>query len=215
MNWEKLISAKRLGMEDFVMLDSGSNSIYLAIKLLELPPGSEIILPTFTWISCATAIILNDCKPVFADIDLETQNITRETIEPVITEKTAAIMVVHYAGKPVKMTVAGKVVYVKALTRKERNELLRKADAIREGEIGAVEPLFDEVTSLVVEIEGIPKDQTATWLDVQGMRLMSDLVGAILAGSSLSEDQVKNLRSSLKSSDSTPTELSEATSSAE
>jgi dTDP-4-amino-4,6-dideoxygalactose transaminase len=95
--------AERLGMEDFVMLDSGSNSIYLAIRLLELPPGSEIILPSFTWISCATAVILNDCKPVFADIDLDTQNIAREHIEPLITDRTRAVMAVHYGGKPVKM----------------------------------------------------------------------------------------------------------------
>lgn len=94
---------ERLRLNDFVMLDSGSNSIYLAIKLLDLPAGSEIILPTLTWISCATAVILNGCKPVFADIDLETQNITAENIVPMITGKTKAIMVVHYAGKPVKM----------------------------------------------------------------------------------------------------------------
>lgn len=95
--------SERLKLNDFVMLDSGSNSLYLAMKLLGLPPGSEIILPTFTWISCATAVILNNCKPVFADIDLETQNITADTIAPVITGKTKAIMVVHYAGKPVKI----------------------------------------------------------------------------------------------------------------
>lgn len=95
--------AGRLELKDFVMLDSGSNSIYLAVKLLDLPPGSEIILPTFTWISCATAIVLNNCRPVFADIDIETQNITAETIAPAITDKTKAVMVVHYGGKPVKL----------------------------------------------------------------------------------------------------------------
>ena len=95
--------AKRLNLKNMVMLDSGSNSLYLAVKLLDLPPGSEIILPAFTWISCATAVVLNNCKPVFADIDLDTQNISSETIEPAISNNTRAIMVVHYAGKPVKM----------------------------------------------------------------------------------------------------------------
>ena len=95
--------ASRLKLKDFVLLDSGSNSIYLAIKLLGLPAGSEIILPAFTWISCATAIILNNCKPVFVDVDFDSQNITAETIAPGITDKTKAIMVVHYAGKPVKL----------------------------------------------------------------------------------------------------------------
>ena len=95
--------SERLGLKDFVLLDSGSNSLYLAIKLLNLPEGSEIILPSLNWISCATVIILNGCKPVFCDVDIETQNVTYKTIEPMITKKTSAIMVVHYAGKPVKM----------------------------------------------------------------------------------------------------------------
>jgi len=95
--------AKRLNFKDFVLLDSGSNSLYMALKLLNLPEGSEVVLPAFTWISCATVIVLSGLKPVFCDVDLITQNVTAETIEPALTKKTKAIMVVHYAGKPVKM----------------------------------------------------------------------------------------------------------------
>ncbi len=95
--------AKRLGLNKFILLDSGSNSLYMAIKLLDLPRGSEIILPAFTWISCATAIVLCGCKPVFCDIDIDTQNVTYDTIAEKITKKTRAIMIVHYAGKPVRM----------------------------------------------------------------------------------------------------------------
>lgn len=95
--------AKRLGLNKFIMLDSGSNSLYMAIKLLGLPKDSEVILPAFTWISCATAVVLGGCKPVFCDIDIETQNVTYRTIAEKITKKTRAIMVVHYAGKPVRM----------------------------------------------------------------------------------------------------------------
>jgi len=100
--FEKKFS-ERLKLKDFLLLDSGSNALYLAIKLLNLPKGSEIILPSFTWISCATAIILNGCIPVFCDVDLETQNITAEYIEPRLYDKVKAIMVVHYAGLPVDM----------------------------------------------------------------------------------------------------------------
>ncbi len=98
--FEKQFS-KHIGSKDFLLLDSGSNALYLAVKLLNLPKHSEVILPSFTWISCATAIILNDCIPVFCDVDLETQNITAEHIMPRLTKKTKAIMVVHYAGLPV------------------------------------------------------------------------------------------------------------------
>jgi len=95
--------SKRLNLKGFVMLNSGSNSLYLALKLLDLPKESEVILPSFTWISCASTIILNGCKPVFCDVDLETQNVDYKSIAPMITKKTKAIMVVHYGGKPVKM----------------------------------------------------------------------------------------------------------------
>ncbi|MBN1405025.1 MAG: DegT/DnrJ/EryC1/StrS family aminotransferase [Candidatus Omnitrophica bacterium] len=95
--------AKRLRINDFVMVNSGSNALLLAVKLFNLPQGSEVILPSYTWVSCAHAIVLNGLKPVFCDVDLDTCNISRKHIEPLITSKTKAIMIVHYAGKPVGM----------------------------------------------------------------------------------------------------------------
>lgn len=94
---------RRLNLPGFSLLDSGSNALLMAVKLLNLPLGSEVIVPSFTWISCAHAIVLNGCKPVFCDVDINTQNVTRETIEPLINKNTRAIMVVHYAGKPVRV----------------------------------------------------------------------------------------------------------------
>lgn len=88
---------------NFLMVDSGSNALYMACVLLDLPKGSEIILPSFTWVACAQSIIMAGHKPVFCDVDLNTFNMTAELIEPKITDKTGAIMVVHYAGKPVDM----------------------------------------------------------------------------------------------------------------
>jgi len=95
--------AERLRLPSFVMLNSGSNSLYMAIKLLDLPKDSEVIVPSFTWIACAHVVVLAGCRPVFCDVDLETQNMTVETVRACITKKTRAIMVVHYAGKPVGM----------------------------------------------------------------------------------------------------------------
>lgn len=95
--------AKRLGQERFLLVDSGSNALYLGLKLMNLPQGSEVIVPSLTWVSCAQAVLLAGCVPVFADVDINTQNITAETIKPQITDKTSAIMVVHYAGLPVDM----------------------------------------------------------------------------------------------------------------
>lgn len=100
--FEKQYMAK-FRLRSFAMVDSGSNALFMAVKLLDLPPGSEVILPAFTWVSCAQAVILAGHKPIFCDVDLRTMNARREDIESKITEKTAAIMVVHYAGLAVDM----------------------------------------------------------------------------------------------------------------
>jgi len=97
------IFSKRLHIDNFIMVDSGSNALYMACKLLNLKKGSEIIVPSFTWVACANSVILAGYKPVFCDVDLTSMNITVENIKPHITEKTGAVMVVHYAGLPVDM----------------------------------------------------------------------------------------------------------------
>ncbi|WP_420578293.1 DegT/DnrJ/EryC1/StrS family aminotransferase [Ekhidna sp.] len=95
--------ADHLDQNDFVLVDSGSNALFMAVKLLDLPPQSEIIIPSFTWVSCAQAILMAGHHPVFCDVEIDTQNVSIETIVPHITKKTKAIMVVHYAGKPVNI----------------------------------------------------------------------------------------------------------------
>lgn len=95
--------ARRLSLDNFLMVDSGSNALYLAVKLLDLPPASEVIVPSFTWVSCAQAVLLAGLKPVFCDVELDTMNVSAETVSAQITERTAAIMVVHYAGLPVEI----------------------------------------------------------------------------------------------------------------
>jgi aminotransferase len=93
----------RLSTDNFLMVDSCSNALYLAIKSLNLPQKSEVILPSFTWVSCAQSILMNDLIPIFCDVDLYSQNVTTDLISQKITRNTSAIMVVHYAGKPINM----------------------------------------------------------------------------------------------------------------
>ncbi len=94
---------KRLNLNNFLLVDSGSNALYMAVTLLNLPKGSEIILPSFTWVSCAQSVLLAGHTPIFCDVDLATHNVNAELIKPHITPKTGAIMVVHYAGLPVEL----------------------------------------------------------------------------------------------------------------
>jgi dTDP-4-amino-4,6-dideoxygalactose transaminase len=95
--------ARRQGLPNLVVVNSGSNALYLAVTLLGLPPGSDIVVPSFTWVSCAHSILLAGHRPVFCDVDLHTHNVTAETIAAVMTPNTKAIMAVHYAGLPVPM----------------------------------------------------------------------------------------------------------------
>lgn len=100
---------ERLGLPDFALLDSGSNSLYMAVKLLDLPPGSEVIVPSFTWIACAHAAVLAGCRPIFCDVDYGSQNATLATIKAAMSERTRAIMLVHYAGLPVEVEEIAKL----------------------------------------------------------------------------------------------------------
>jgi dTDP-4-amino-4,6-dideoxygalactose transaminase len=92
--------SSRLG-QPFAMADSGSNALQLAVTALGLPSASEVIIPSFTWIACAHAVVLSGHRPVFVDVELETANIDSSSVERALNSRTGAIMVVHYAGKPV------------------------------------------------------------------------------------------------------------------
>lgn len=86
------------GAKKVLMTTSGTTAIELAVRLLDLKPGNEVILPSFTFSSTANAVILGGGKPVFADITGDTQNINPADIRTKITPKTRAIIPVHYAG---------------------------------------------------------------------------------------------------------------------
>jgi dTDP-4-amino-4,6-dideoxygalactose transaminase len=82
---------------------SGTAALELACLLLGLGPGDEVIVPSFTFSSCANAIALRGAVPVFIDVRPDTLNIDEERIEGAITSRTRAIMPVHYAGVAAEM----------------------------------------------------------------------------------------------------------------
>lgn len=89
--------SKKIGAKYVLPTASGTAAIELACASF-LKRGQEVILPSFTFTSCANAIILCGAKPIFCDIDINNYNINPLEIEKHITKKTKAIMVVHYAG---------------------------------------------------------------------------------------------------------------------
>ena len=95
--------AARIGREYGVAVANGSAALDIAVTALHLGPGDEVIMPTFTIISCAASIVRAGAKPVLVDCDPLTWNIDVSQIELRITSCTRAIMVVHIYGLPVDM----------------------------------------------------------------------------------------------------------------
>jgi perosamine synthetase len=81
-----------------VTCNNGTTALYMAIKALKLPTGSEIIVPSMTIISCLTAIVENGLVPVFCDVDPETWNIDMNKIRQHVTLSTSAIIIVDTYG---------------------------------------------------------------------------------------------------------------------
>lgn len=98
---EKL--AERVGRKHGICVSNGSVALDATVVALELGKGDEVILPTFTIISCAAAVVRTGAIPVVVDCDPHTWNIDVDQIESKITSKTKAIMVVHIYGLPVDM----------------------------------------------------------------------------------------------------------------
>lgn len=82
---------------------SGTAALKIALKALDVGPGDEVVSTPFTFIATNTSILEVGAKPVFADIQYDTLNIDPVSVEEKITDKTKAIMCVHYAGNPVDM----------------------------------------------------------------------------------------------------------------
>jgi dTDP-4-amino-4,6-dideoxygalactose transaminase len=100
--------AKYCGRKYAVGVNSGTDALYLGLRALGIGVGDEVITTAFSWIATANAIVLTGAKPVFADIDNDL-NINIDSIRRLISDKTKAIMPVHYAGKIAKMEEIGKI----------------------------------------------------------------------------------------------------------
>jgi dTDP-4-amino-4,6-dideoxygalactose transaminase len=89
---------KTLPAEKALMTPSCTAALELAALLVGIKPGDEVIMPSYTFVSTANAFVLRGAKIVFADIRSDTMNINERVIEAAVTEKTRAIVPVHYAG---------------------------------------------------------------------------------------------------------------------
>lgn len=199
-----------LGCERAFLTHSCTASLEMAAILCDIGPGDEIIMPSFTFVSTANAFVLRGGVPVFVDIRADNLNIDENKVEAAITEKTKAVVPVHYAGVACEM--------VKILEIANRHHLWIIEDAaqallstkdgkylgtighmgclsfhetknIISGEGGALlvnDPQLVERAEIIRE-KGTNRNQffrgqvdKYTWVDIGSSYLPSELVGAFL-----------------------------------
>jgi dTDP-4-amino-4,6-dideoxygalactose transaminase len=94
-----------LDADSVLLTNSCTTALEMAAILAELEPGDEVIMPSFTFVSTANAVVLRRAVPVFVDIRSDTLNIDEQLIEAAITPRTRAVCAVHYAGICAEMDV--------------------------------------------------------------------------------------------------------------
>ncbi len=95
--------AAYIGAKHAVAVNSGTSGLHLCVRALGLQTGDEVITTPFSFVASANVLLLENCVPVFVEIDPQTLNIDAAKIEAAITERTKAIMVVHVFGRPAPM----------------------------------------------------------------------------------------------------------------
>ncbi|PSB24681.1 dTDP-4-amino-4,6-dideoxygalactose transaminase [Stenomitos frigidus ULC18] len=213
-----------LGSQKVLLTHSCTAALEMAVILAGIQPGDEVIMPSYTFVSTANAVVLRGGIPVFVDIRPDTLNIDETLVEAAITSKTKAIMPVHYAGMSCEMDT------IKALAAKHGLALIEDAAQgfgstykgqpvgslgqmaafsfhatknIVSGEGGALainDPALIERAEIVWE-KGTNRSQffrgtvdKYTWVDVGSSYLPSDLLAAFLWAQLGYADEIKQRR---------------------
>lgn len=144
------------GAKASLLTHSATAALEMAAILLDLAPGDEVIMPSYTFVSTANAVVLRGAVPVFVDIRRDTLNIDPEKIEAAITNKTKAIYVVHYAGVICDMeaiqTIAGKHDLV--IVEDAAQALLSERNGKKAGSFGAMSAFSFHETKNIISGEG-------------------------------------------------------------
>lgn len=215
------------GLKKALLTHSGTAALEMAALLLDLRPGDEVIMPSFTFVSSANAIVLRGAVPVFVDIRPDTLNIDENAIEAAITPKTKAIMVVHYAGVGCEMDRIQAIARAHKLVVIEdaAHGILAKYKGRPLGSIGEMSALSFHDTKNLVSGEGgalglndpshfqraeILREKGTnrsqffrgevdkyTWVDVGSSYLPSELVAAFLSAQLEGAKQLQAARSAI------------------
>jgi dTDP-4-amino-4,6-dideoxygalactose transaminase len=109
------------GAESVLLTTSCTHALEMAALLLDIQPGDEVLMPSFTFVSTANAFVLRGARPVFIDSRPDTLNLDETRIESLVTPRTKAILPVHYAGVGCDMDYISKIANARGLAVVEDN----------------------------------------------------------------------------------------------
>lgn len=105
----RVLLQQMLGARQVLVVHSCTAALELSALLLDVGPGDEVIMPSYTFVTTATAFALRGATPVFVDIRPDTMNLDESLVEAAITDRTRAIVPVHYAGVACDMHALGEL----------------------------------------------------------------------------------------------------------
>ncbi len=212
------------GANKALLTTNCTHALEMAAILLDLKPGDEVILPSFTFVSTVNAVVLRGAKPVFIDIRPDTLNFDENQLERLITSRTKAIFVVHYAGVACEMDTINQISAKYKIPVVEDNahglfgtyrgknlgtlgvlatQSFHETKNISTGEGGA---LLINAPNLVERAEIIREKGTNrsrffrgqvdkyTWVDIGSSYLPSELIAAVLLAQLESAEQIQARR---------------------
>lgn len=218
------ILEKELGVEKAFLTTSCTAALEMAALLLNIQPGDEVIVPSFTFVSVGNAFALRGARPVFADIRNDTLNIDEASLERHINRRTKAIVVMHYAGIGCEMDSILELAARHSLPVVEDNAhgLFGKYKGRALGSFGCLATQsFHETKNftcgeggalLLNESEFIPRAEVVwekgtnrlrfmrgqvekyTWVDLGSSYLLADLLAAFLLAQLEARSEIQRLR---------------------
>lgn len=212
------------GVPKALLTTSCTHALELSAILLDIKPGDEVIIPSFTFVSTVNAFVLRGAKPVFIDIRPDTLNLDESKLESLITSKTRAVVPVHYAGVGCEMDAILKIAHSHSLGVVEDNahglggkykgknlgtfgslatQSFHETKNISCGEGGALlinDPAYVERAEIIRE-KGTNRSRffrgqvdKYTWVDVGSSYLPSEILAAVLCAQLEEVDKIQNRR---------------------
>jgi dTDP-4-amino-4,6-dideoxygalactose transaminase len=215
---------QELGAAKVLLTTSCTHALEMAALLLDIQPGDEVIMPSFTFVSTANAFALRGARIVFSDIRPDTLNLDESTLESLINQRTKAIVVVHYAGVACEMDAISALARKHGISLVEDNahglfarykgkytgtfgclttQSFHETKNVTCGEGGALVVNDPELVerALIIREKGTNRAQffrgqvdKYTWVDIGSSYLPSDILAAFLYAQLEARHEIQNKR---------------------